>query len=177
MPQEGSKNRICLKQENRKRHLFFILYNSVISWGCQNINHYQMSNICVHFPSGSVVKNPPAMQEMLVRFLGQEDPLEKEIATHQGFPGGSDGKASAYNAGDPGSIPGLRRSPGEGNGNPPQYSCLENPMDEGAQQSIVHVVAKSRTRLSGFIFTFQYSCLGNPMDRGAWWATVPAWGC
>ena len=49
-----------------------------------------------------------------------------------GFPGGSDGKASAYNAGDPGSMPGLGRSPGEGNGNPFQYSCLENPMDEGA---------------------------------------------
>ena len=49
-----------------------------------------------------------------------------------GFPGGSDGKASAYEAGDPGLIPGLGRSPGEGNGNPLQYSCLENPMDEGA---------------------------------------------
>ena len=45
------------------------------------------------------------------------------------FPGGSDGKASTYNAGDLGSIPGLGRSPGEGNGNPLQYSCLENPMD------------------------------------------------
>ena len=45
--------------------------------------------------------------------------------------GDSDGKASAYNAGDPGSIPGLGRSPGEGNGNPLQYSCLENPMDGG----------------------------------------------
>ena len=45
------------------------------------------------------------------------------------FPGGSEGKASAYNAGDLGSIPGLGRSPGEGNGNPLQYSCLENPMD------------------------------------------------
>ena len=45
------------------------------------------------------------------------------------FPGGSDGKASAYNAGDPGSVPGLGRSPGEGNGNPLQYSCLENPMN------------------------------------------------
>ena len=43
---------------------------------------------------------------------------------------GSDGKASAYNVGDQGSIPGLGRSPGEGNGNPLQYSCLENPMDE-----------------------------------------------
>ena len=46
-----------------------------------------------------------------------------------GFPGSSDGKASAYNEGDPGSIPGSGRSPGEGNGNPLQDSCLENPMD------------------------------------------------
>ena len=46
-----------------------------------------------------------------------------------GFPGGSEGKASAYNARDPGSIPGSGISPGEGSGNPLQYSCLENPMD------------------------------------------------
>ena len=48
------------------------------------------------------------------------------------FPGGSDGKASAYNVGDPGLIPGPGRSPGEGNGNPLQHSCLENFMDGGA---------------------------------------------
>ena len=48
------------------------------------------------------------------------------------FPGGADGKASAYNAEDLGLIPGSGRSPGEGNGNPLQYSCLENPMDRGA---------------------------------------------
>ena len=48
------------------------------------------------------------------------------------FPGGSDGKASVYSAGDPGSVPGWGRSPGEGNGNPLQYSCLENTMDRGA---------------------------------------------
>ena len=48
------------------------------------------------------------------------------------FSGSSDGKASAYNVGDLGSIPGLGRSPGEGHGNPLQYSCLENPMDGGA---------------------------------------------
>ena len=48
------------------------------------------------------------------------------------LPGGSDGKASAYNVGDPGLIPGLGRPSGEGNGNPLQYSCLENPMDRGA---------------------------------------------
>ena len=53
------------------------------------------------------------------------------------FPGGSDGKASAYNAGDPGSIPGLGRSPGEGNGNPLQYSSLENPMDGFPHNSTV----------------------------------------
>ena len=61
------------------------------------------------------------------------------------FPGSLDGKASAYNAGDPGSIPGSGRSPGEGNGNPPQYSCLENPMDQGAWWAQVHGVAKSQT--------------------------------
>ena len=48
------------------------------------------------------------------------------------FPGGSGGEESAFSAGDPGSIPGSGRSPGEGNGNPLQHSCLENPMDEGA---------------------------------------------
>ena len=54
----------------------------------------------------------------------------------------------AYNVGDPGSIPGPGRSPGEGNGNPLQYSCLENPMDEEAWQTTVHGVAKSWTQLS-----------------------------
>ena len=52
--------------------------------------------------------------------------------TTWGFPGGSEGKASACSAGDPGSMPGLGRSPGEGNGNPLQYSCLENSVDWGA---------------------------------------------
>ena len=62
-----------------------------------------------------------------------------------GFPGSSDGKASAYNAGDLGSVPGLGRSPGEGNGNPLQYSCLENPMGRGAWQAAAHRVTKSQT--------------------------------
>ena len=60
-----------------------------------------------------------------------------------GFPGGSEVKASACNAGDLGSIPGLGRFPGEGNGNPFQYSCLENPMDGGAWWATVHGVAES----------------------------------
>ena len=68
-------------------------------------------------------------------------------ATEEGFPGGSDSEASAYNVGDPGSIPGLGRSSGEGNDNPLQYACLENPKDRGAWQAIVHRVANSRTQL------------------------------
>ena len=65
-----------------------------------------------------------------------------------GFPGGSDGKESACNVGDLGSIPGLGRSPGEGNGNPLQYSCLENSIDRGTWWAAVHGVTKSWTRLS-----------------------------
>ena len=67
--------------------------------------------------------------------------------------GGSDGKASVYNAGDPGLSPGLERSPGEGNGTPLQYYSLENPMDRRAWYATVYGVAKSRTRLSNFTFT------------------------
>ena len=63
------------------------------------------------------------------------------------FPGGSDGKESAENAGDPGSIPESGRSPGEGNGNPLQVSCLENPVDKGAWRALVHCVTESLTRL------------------------------
>ena len=66
------------------------------------------------------------------------------------FPGGSEVKASACNDGDLGLIPGSGRSPGEGNGNPLQYSCLENPMDGGAWWATVHRVAKSWTRLRDF---------------------------
>ena len=63
------------------------------------------------------------------------------------FPGDSDSKASAYNVGELGLIPGSGISTGEGNGNPPQYSCLGNPMDGGAWWPTVHGVAKSWTRL------------------------------
>ena len=64
------------------------------------------------------------------------------------LPGSSIGKESACSAGDPGWIPGSGRSPGEGNGNPLQYSCLENPMDRGGWLAAVHGVAKSLIRLS-----------------------------
>ena len=80
---------------------------------------------------------------------------------HLGFPGGSEVKVSACSAGDLGSIP------GEGNGNPLQYYCLENSMDGGAWWATVHGVAKSWTRLRDFTFTF--SCHSSPIGQ-VWWA-------
>ena len=70
-----------------------------------------------------------------------------KCGTVMGFSGVSDGKESACNAGDPGSIPGSGRYPGDRNDNPLQYSCLENPMDRGACGATVHGVRKSQTRL------------------------------
>ena len=64
------------------------------------------------------------------------------------FPGGSDSKASVYNVGDLGSIPGSGRPPGEGNGNPLQYSCLGNPMDRGPWWATVHGVERVRHDLA-----------------------------
>ena len=89
-----------------------------------------------------MVKHLSTMRETWIRSLGREDPLEKEMATH------SRTIASAYNAGDLDSIPGSGRSPGEGNGIPLQYSCLESPMEGGAWWATVHGIAKSQTRLS-----------------------------
>ena len=96
------------------------------------------------FPSPGDLPDPriepgsPALQVVSLR----TEPPGRSLVYHiikntspffsQDFPGGADGKASTYNVGDPGSIPGLGRSSGEGNGNPLQYSCLENPMDRGA---------------------------------------------
>ena len=70
------------------------------------------------------------------------------IILFESFSGGSEGKESACNTGEPGLISGLGKEAGEGNGNPLQYSCLESPMDGGAWWAAVHAVAKSQTRLS-----------------------------
>ena len=81
-----------------------------------------------------------------------------------GFPGGSEGKESACNAGDPGSIPGSGKSPGERNGNP-LHSCLEISMDRGAWRATVLGVAKNRTRLSDFTHTHTYTHTVPVSDR------------
>ena len=122
-----------------------------------------------------LVKNLPAVQETLVPFLGQEDPLEKNRLPRLvflGFPGGSACRESTCSAGDPGSILGLGRSPGEGKGYPLQYSGLENCLDY-----TVHGVTGSQTRLSDFHFhlfkTGPYlGCLQTSLDCVVglpWW--------
>ena len=79
--------------------------------------------------------------------------------------------ADARNVRDMGLIPGLGRSPGEGNGYPLQYSCLENPMDRGAWRAAVHGVAEGWTRLSDFTFTFHFDAL----KEMASYSSVLAW--
>jgi len=72
------------------------------------------------------------------------------------FPRGSDGKVSAYNMGDPGLIPELGRSPGEGNGNPLQFSCLENPIGRGAWWATVHGISKESDTTEQLYFHFPF---------------------
>ena len=104
-----------------------------------------------HCPPNSLKPNVMVFWDGKFRWNHEVGPPTRELVSpirRGGFPGGSEVKTSACNVGDPGSIPGSRRSPGEGNGNPLQYSCLGNPMDGGAWWATVHGVAKSRTRLS-----------------------------
>ena len=86
------------------------------------------------------------------------------------------GKECACNAGDPGSVPAFGRSPGEGNGNPPEYSCLENSMDRGTWQYTVHRVRKSWTWLSDYHFhfpkDFRISGLNSIAGCTSWWSLV-----
>ena len=94
------------------------------------------------------------MTGLIRRFSRRRNMSSSRIhCCYMGFPDGPEVKSSAWNEGDPGSIPGWGRSPGEGSGNPLQYSCLENPMEGGAWQATVHGVAKSQTQLSDFTFT------------------------
>ena len=88
----------------------------------------------------------PQFDSWVRKILWRRDRLPTPLFL--GFPCGSAGKQSARNAGDLSSIPGLGRSPGEGNGNPLQYPCLENFMDTGAWWAVVHGAANSQARLN-----------------------------
>ena len=105
---------------------------------------YRFYSATVQISHNYMYTSPPSMYPLLL----------------QGFPGGSDGKKSACNAGDPGSVPGWGRSPGGGNGTPLQY-CLENPVDRGTWEATVPGVTKHRARLSNYHFHF-FLLLGPP---------------
>ena len=90
------------------------------------------------------------------------------LAENREVPRSSDDKASACSAGDPSSVPGSRRSPGERIGYPLQYSCLENPTDRGAWRATVHGVAKSGTRLSDFTLPYLTSLILGYSAVGFW---------
>ena len=104
---------------------------------------------------------------------------ENQVGLISEPPGGSDGKESVCNVGDPSSIPGLERSPEEGNGNPLQYTCLENPLDRGAWGATVRRVTKSQTWLSNSNFTFTWtnfkSCLSKPLQCVPIWQQCWVW--
>ena len=91
------------------------------------------------------------------------------------FPGGSNGKDSACSAGNPGLIPGLGRSPIEGNGNPLQCSCLKNPMDRGGWRATVHGVAESRTQQSNFHHHTEMEDRTSGLLRGSWTQFSDMW--
>ena len=95
---------------------------------------------------------------------GQIHSFARSYPFMPGFPS-SDSKESAFNTGDPGSVPQLGRSPGEGNGNPLQYCCQETSMDRGVWRAIIHGVTKSWTWLSDFHFhaTYCYWKVGDPV--------------
>ena len=102
-------------------------------------------------PPNDTCVNDLIINKMSVQFSFQ---VKGKLWLYEDFPGGSDNKESAYNVGDLGLIPRLGRSPGEGNDNPLQYSCLGNPIGRGAWRTIVHRVTKSQTLVSNFNFHF-----------------------
>ena len=129
-----------------KRHIFKLkdsFFNSLI-WICTLTQKYMIMNIqrtpCLS-PIAAIYTKSHIMDIPIL------SDLFLLLVTHT-----SDGKESACNAGGPGSIPGLGKCPGEGNGNPLRYSCLKNSMDRGAWRATVHGVAKNQTWLSGFHF-------------------------
>ena len=122
-----------------------ILITEMMKTGCLTVEpilHACQDLAQVGFPSVTFLRlyNLKSFQ------FSQGNEMRNARVIDWGFPGGSGVKNLPVNAGDAGSIPGLGRSPGEGNGNPLQYSCLRNAMDRGAWQAIVHGVAKRWTR-------------------------------
>ena len=114
--------------------IFTLFYFTILYWFCHTLTRIHHGCTCVpkhetpsHLPPHNISLGHPRAPAPSMLY-----PASDIAGLCYELPGGSDGKASACNEGDPGSIPGSGRSPGEGNGNPLQHSCLENPMDGGA---------------------------------------------
>ena len=127
-----------------------LCYNSILAESVICLRILGMSLGRKNLDLGKLMKTekPGGLQFMGWQRVGHDRATFTFTMTSLGFPGGSDGKGSACNAGDLGLIPRSGGSPGEGSGNPLQYSCLENSMDSGTWWAAVHGVAKSWTRLS-----------------------------
>ena len=123
---------VCVSKTLNRHHQRCILKNNTF-------HLLQLCKIEMTITELTWKQNPEIMNDIKILFT--------QLMT-MGFPGGSDSKESAYNAGVVDSIPGSGRSPWGEHGNPFQYSCLENPMDRGAWRATVHGVAKSPTQLS-----------------------------
>ena len=141
--------------------------------------HFHFSLSCIGEGNGnqlqcSCLENPRDGEAWWAAVYGvaQKRLSSSSSTPTMGYPGGSVVKNPPTNAGDSGWILGLGRSPGEGNGNPLQCSCLENPMDRGAWWAIVHGVVRDRTRLSDFTFTSHFHALEKEM---ATHSSVLAW--
>ena len=150
-PSSLSSSHHSFKWSFLKASFSFIFLSSFL-WGCRPLSQFQLS---LPWQPVSGIKMSNTKQEGLSILKCRRPQFESwdwkipwrrdrlPIAVFMGFPGGADGKESACNAGDLGSIPGLRRAPGRGHGNPLQYSCLENPHGKGAWWATVHGVTKS----------------------------------
>ena len=107
-------------------------------------------SVCEHMSRQGHIHSWTAVQQEEERNCWSHHAMDGLFAlcwAREGFPGGSDSKESACNIGDPRSIPGSKKIPWEGNGNPLQYSCFKNPIDRGIWWAAVHGVTKSQTRL------------------------------
>ena len=143
-------------------------WSTSLHWNSRAVTLYSHF-VCSRFVcSGTdiqvVMANEGASQSLIL--LIHTTFLLQQVYFQLGFPGGSEVKESARNAGDLGSIPRLGRSPGEGNGNALQYSCLENPMDGGAWWATVHGVPNTTERLHFLSFTYFQLISSDLSNRG-----------
>ena len=140
----------------QKKHLTKKKKKIQHSFRIETVNKLEIDRNLLNWPDKGHLKNLRLTSHLMVKdwtayLLASE--IRQGYLYLKHFPGGLEGNVPACNAGDLGSIPGLGRSLGEGNGNPLQYCCLVNPMDGGAWSATVHEVTKSQTRLSNDTYT------------------------